>query len=304
MPRITRQKPNDQKRTETGSVLDEAIEIGDIRDVPIKMVIYGQNRTGKTTLACLFPKPLLLISFEPTKSGGAMSVKKYPGVKFLHLSSSEKAMRLVDELKGRNPFKSVVIDSATSFQDVILKEILDLPAVPEQLNWGTVSQDEYRQRSEKCRECLRPFINLECHTIITAKERDHNANKEDRQRKILRRESLESFFAADLGGATAGWLHDACDYIGRLYLDKEVKIVKTKVKFQGKVKIKEEEVETGRTVRRLRTMYHPNYAAGFRSADPESVPEWIEAVTPQQMYDRVMAAIRGEKIESNGEAEQ
>lgn len=307
MPKVTRQRPNDRPRDD-GSVLGGAIEIGDIEEVPIKICLYGQNRVGKTTLACLFPKPLLLVSFEPTRSGGAQSVKRYAGVKYLHLSSTRDAMKLADELKRRppsgvkgferQPFESVVIDSATSLQDVILKELLDLPAVPEQLNWGTVSQDQYRERSEKCREMLRPFIDLPCHTVVNAKERDHNANKEERNRLLRsRQEHVESFFAADLGGATAGWLHDACDYVARLMIVKEIVKRTTTVKVLGKTKTKEVEEETGRSVRRLRTMYHPNMAAGFRSADPDCVPEHIEAETPEEMYRKIRDVIAGKRIE-------
>ncbi len=94
-----------------------------------------------------------------------------------------------------------------------------------------------------------------------------------------------------------GWLHDVCDYIARLYIDKEVRVVSRKFKGpSGKVTERKEEVETGRLVRRLRTMYHPNFAAGFRSCDPEAVPEFIEASKPKDMYDKVMKVIRGEKL--------
>lgn len=279
-------------------MLDEAIPIADLADDFIKMVLYGQNRVGKTTLACCFPKPLLLVAMEPNKTGGAASVRRVEGVTYLKIDSSSKAVRLAGELKASNPFVTVVVDSATSYQDIILKELLNLGAVPEQLNWGLVSRDQYRERSEKTRECLRPFIDLDCHVIITAKERDHNPPDRDKPRIIrgtnangaIGQLEVGSFFAADLGGATVGWLHDACDYIGRMYLDKEVAV--RQVKAPGN-KVIDQAVETGRIVRRLRTMYHPNYAAGFRSCTPEMVPEYIEAGTPEEMYEAIMAVIRG-----------
>lgn len=278
------------------SILSEAIDVADLAEDFVKMVIYGQNRVGKTTLACCFPKPLLLVALEPNKTGGAMSVTKVPGVKYLKLSSSEKAVRLARELKENNPFKTVVLDSATSYQDIILKEILDLPSLPEQLDWGTVSKDQYRERSEKTRESLRPFIDLDCHVVVTAKERDHNPPKDDKA-KIIRGLQLESFFAADLGGATVGWLHDACDYIGRLYVAKKTRMVKYVV---NKV-TKHREEETGKLTHRLLTMYHPNFAAGMRSANSECVPEFVEADKPEEMYRKVMQVIEGTyQIEKEG----
>lgn len=302
MPKITRQRANDKTPSKTGSVLDEAIPVEDLEDDFIKMVIYGINRVGKTTLACKFPKPLLLVGMEPTKTGGALSVRNVPGVKYVRVASTEKAGLLCQELANGavcdlpkydgQPYATVVIDSITSYQDIVLKELLGLEAVPEQLNWGLVSRDQYRERSEKIRECLRPWVDLPCHTVFTAKEKDHNPPDKD-QPKILRGSGFESFFAADLGAAAVGWLHDACDYIARLYIEKETKKVKKVVKVLGKTKEKWEEVETGRTVRRLRTMLHPNFAAGIRSCDPETVPEYIEEPT----WEKIKAVIDGKRLE-------
>ncbi len=252
------------------------------------MVIYGANRVGKTTLACQFPKPLLLISFEPNRTGGALSVRKVPGVKYVRITSSRQALQLAEELKNDRVYKTHVLDTATSYQDIILQELMNLSAVPEQLDWGTVSRDIYRERSEKTREALRPFLNLPVHTVVCAKEKDHNPPDKEKP-KILRGLQLESYLAADLGGATVGWLHDCCDYIGRLYLDKEIKVRKYKTKVAGKEVEREEEIETGKIVRRLRTMYHTNVAAGFRSCDPERVPEYIEDPT----WEKIEAVIRG-----------
>jgi hypothetical protein len=287
------QQPSQASRVQIpkrqGSILARAVPVEQIDTDFIKFVLYGQNRVGKTTLACQFPKPLLLVSFEPSQSGGATSVKKVQGVTYIRITTTEDALRLADELKSDTTFKSHVLDTATSYQDIILQEILKLPAVPEQLNWGMVSRDQYRERSEKTKEALRPFLNLKAHTVICAKERDHNPPDKEKP-KILRGFQAESFFASDLGGATVGWLHDACDYIGRLYIDKEVAVRTTKNRVTGADE--QEEYETGRTVRRLRTMYHPNFAAGFRSCDPESVPEFIDNPT----FDRIYQVIQGKKL--------
>jgi len=300
VPKVTRQRPNDQRSNgRERSVLDDAIPVGDLEDDWIKIVIYGQNRVGKTTLACQFPKPLLLVAMEPSKSGGALSVRRVAGVKYLRISSTLRAAKLVQELaEGAlcdlpdyedQPYQTVVVDSVTSYQDIVLKELMGLDTLPEQLDWGIVTRDQYRERSEKTKECLRPWVDLPMNTVFTAKERDHNPPDREKP-KILRGSGFESFFAADLGGATVGWLHDACDYIGRLYIDKETK----KVKRFSKIKKKEvwEEIETGKTVRRLRTMLHPNFAAGFRSANPEAVPEFITEPT----WEKIKAVIDGKKL--------
>jgi hypothetical protein len=273
--------------------LSQAIDVAELQDDHLKFVIYGQNRVGKTTLACQFPKPLLLISFEPAKTGGAKSVKNVPGVRYLRVTSLRQAQELAQELKADRTYKTHVLDTATSYQDLILQELLDLDALPEQLNWGTVSRDVYRERSEKTREGLRPFLNLDAHTVVCAKERDHNPPDRDKP-KMLRGSQPESFFASDLGGATVGWLHDVCDYVCRLYVEKEVVTKTEKVRnAKGKLVERQYDEETGRQVRRLRTMLHPNYAAGFRSERPAEIPEFVQADSPEEMYNKVMVLIRG-----------
>lgn len=335
MPTINRQvaKPGGialKPKQPTGSILSQGIPVVELLESYIKMVIYGTNRVGKTTLAVGmidektgkeipgsgFPKPLLLVSFEPNRTGGAQSIKKINGVTYIKIAHSHHAVQLAHELSQSNksnwrrqgndwvplknsvgqpsytgdPFVTHVLDTATSYQDLILQEILDLDAVPEQLNWGMVSTDQYRQRSEKTKEALRPFLNLACHTVILAKEKDHKPQEE--RNKLLRGLQLESFFASDLGSATVGWLHDACDYIARLYLAKETVVKRFTSKIGGKETISEREEETGKIVRRLRTMYHPNFAAGFRSCDPSKVPEHIEDPT----FDKIYRIIKGEAL--------
>jgi len=295
-------------------MLDEAVPTTELVNQWIRMCIYGANRVGKTTLGCQFPKPLLLISFEPNATGGAASVSKVQGVIQRIFTSSKQGLDLCKELQategkipvhlrqkwGLSPkqdrFLSYVVDGATSYQDIVLKEIMGWESVPEQLNFRSVGEndrerkDNYQKRAEKTKEGLRPFLTLPGHVVVLAKEKDHNPPKDDMSglHKMAKGFRSESYFASDIGGGVANWLHDACDYIGRLYFDKEVTRREILVNERPSGTFIEE--ETGRIVRRLRTMFHPNYAAGFRSANPERVPEFIENPTFEKIYE----IIRGE----------
>lgn len=293
MPTVNKQKVTPPTRDITakpGSLLSLAKPVNELENQWIKLCTYGENRVGKTTLACQFEKPLILIAMEPNQTGGAVSVRKIPGIDYIRITSSKDGNQLARELRGSH-YKTAVIDSATSYQDIILTEIMGLEQAPEMLAWGIVSMDQYRERSEKTRECLRPFLNLEMNVIVTAKQRDHNRQDKSKP-KILGGLELESYFAADLGGATTGWLHDACDYICRLYIEKETKEVETKMTIGGKEKVSKSVQETGKLVRRLQTMYHPNFAGGFRSDTPNMVPEFIQ----DPNYAKIMKVIRGEKL--------
>lgn len=309
-PTIQKQSPpKPAPPPSNGSVLSQAVPVASIKEAYVKMCLYGRNRTGKTTLACQFPKPLLLIAMEPTETGGAMSVAGIEGISVIQIAAkplrgpdgklekvygSAKALTLAKELSEANPFKTVVLDTATAYQDIILTEIMGLSAVPEMLSWGMASMDQYRDRSSKTREALRPFLDLKCHVVVTAQEKDHNP-PEGMHSKLTRTMQQESFMAADLGGATVKWLHDACGYIGQLYQDMQTRTVVNEVKIGNVVRKDQREEPTGKIVRRLRTLYHPCFAAGFRSPSPEAVPEWIEAASPKEMYEAMMQVIMGVK---------
>lgn len=275
--------------------MSEAVDVSEVADDNIKIVIYGENGCGKTTLACKFPKPLLLLSMEPNKTGGALSVTKVAGVKYLRVDSVERAAKLSDELRESNPFRTVVLDSVTSYQDLVLKKILG--RLPEQLNWGGVTRDQYRARSEQTKEGLRPFLNLECHVVCVAKQRDHNPPKDDKPEIIqgVKEDGqvgllqVGSWFAADLGGATVGWLNDAADYIGHMYFDWETKVVEGAA-VNG---VKRTRVErTGKVIRKLRTGFHPNFCARFRIPTGDDDGDEVNEIE-KPTYEKIAALIRG-----------
>lgn len=286
------------------SLLSRAVDVSDLDMPDPSILMYGGNRVGKTTIASKFDKPTLFITFEPTESGGIESIRKEKGVKVLqygvHFKDCNEAVGIAHELEGNHGFKWVVIDSATSLQDKVLTEILGPNRNPTTLSWGTVDSGEYRMRSERVREILRPFLALKMGRIILAKERDHNPPKEERvnektgktqpdmRPKFIRGLQQESFVAADLGGATAGWLQDACDCICRLSVDKEVVVEKRVV--NGKTV--ETENETGRYVRYLRMTYHPNFAAGIRCATPSNVPDFLVDATPEGLAKKLIALLK------------
>lgn len=306
-PSPTKQLPprnssNANVKTLSDNVLDDIMPVANIASDYIKITIYGRNRVGKTHLACTFPKPLLLISFEPAINGGAETVQNVEGVYFIQPRSLKRAMTLVSKLKENNPYQTVVIDTATSFQDVILAELMGRSEIPEQLDWGTVTTDQYRQRSEKIKEALRPFLSLRCHTVVLAKEKDHNPPKMDKvnpktgaiqpdmRPSFIRGVNDGSWVSCDLGGAAVEWLQDASDNVCQLFIQEEVIAREERATVMGQEKVRVVYEETGKKIRRLRAIHHPNYAAGLRSATPDRVPEFIDNPT----YEKLLKVIKGE----------
>lgn len=320
MPQVNKQTATGPARppADDGDPLSRIVPVASLRGEWDRFCLYGANRVGKTTLACQWPKPLLIVAFEPNPTGGSKSVQKVPGVAHVRLTNSADGLALCKALqasggtvpphllkdqgvataaaKAGGKFASYVVDGATSYQDIVLQEVCGWTKVPEQLSLRLLGATDaerkakYQERAEKTKEGLRPFTNLPGHVILIAQEKDHNPPKDDFASVNALRGGLqtESFFASDVGGGVAKWLHDVCDYIGRLMIVKEYREETRTTKFQGKDVERTSVVETGRNIRRLWTVYNPNWAAGFRSADPGKVPDYIDEPT----YAKIAAIIR------------
>lgn len=308
MPAINRQTPPRAQATfPAGSVLASAVPVTTLREERVKACIYGRNRSGKTTLACQFKKPLLLISAEPDANGGATSVSNVEGVSLIRITppnkripgdkvhGSAKVVAIANELAQSNPFATVVLDTVTSLQDVILVELMGLPKVPEMLSWGFVPEGVYQQRAEKLRETIRPLLDLQnCNVIILAQEKDHNAPEErGGKSKILHTMQQGSFMAPALGATNAQWLQDACGYVVQIYEDEVTQEVVIPMNTpDGKpAPPVTQRVGTGKRARHLRLLYHPNFAAGGRWQYNRDMPEFVTAPTPAELYAAMAAYI-------------
>lgn len=300
MPSISRQAPPRTTRAQfpDGSVLAGAVSVTSLREERVKVCVYGRNRSGKTTLAAQFRKPALFISSEPDANGGATSIANIDGVSLIRVAAkklpgdkvhgSAKVVAIANELAAQNPFATVVLDTVTSLQDLILVELMGLPKVPELLSWGFVPDGMYQQRAEKLRETIRPLLDLNnCNVVILAQEKDHNA-PEDRggKSKILHTMQQGSFMAPALGATNAQWLQDACGYVVQIYEDELMQeITVPQSDAQGNpLPPAVQRIGTGKRQRHLRLLYHPNFAAGGRWQYNKDMPEFVTAPTPQELY--------------------
>lgn len=325
MVTINRQAaPRPDNGQTTGTILRRVMPLKDVPMAPLKVLVYGGNGVGKTTFACQANKPILLVSFEPSMSGGVDSVRRMGDISVIRvvpdgspllktrtpdapIITMDESVTLAHDLQSDpSRFATVVYDGATSSQDIVHANLLDLPEVPNGLTWGTTPDKFYIQRSEKFREYVRPYLDLPIDTIVLAKEKDHNPPTEekttksgklapDMRPKFLRGVGDKSFVSVDVGGGPAGWLVDACSCTCRLYVGEgEVQKV-YKVGTLEKVVTE----KSGKFVRYLRTGYHPNFAARIQSCNPESVPDELVGTGPtadaasKDLWQKLMIVIRG-----------
>lgn len=295
-------KPTTTSAAKPGNFLSRLKPVSQLVDTNMSVLLYGRNRIGKTTFAAEFPKPMVFLSLEPTKTGGAKSISKVPGVDAEVIRDTATLMGYaIDLTNEKHGYKTVVLDSVSSLEKIVLMEIMGLDKPIEQLRVGkssAVQKDEYIDRSEQMKNLIRPFLNLNMNVIVLANEKDHNPPKSEtgeRKNSFNRGMQDSSFFSADTGAGLARWLMDSSDYILQLWMDSEKKIDMIEmVAGQPAVEV---ETDTGKLIRRLRLGYHPNYAAGGRAE--KALPDFIDgAVDPKtgtnsrSLYENFRKAIQ------------
>lgn len=96
-------------------------------DTPTIITLYGRPGTGKTTISCTLPKPLLLIDVKDKGTDSGKREDLEPGdITVFELESFDEIYDIYDYLE-ENPdkFKSVVIDHMTALQDFCYEKVMD-----------------------------------------------------------------------------------------------------------------------------------------------------------------------------------
>jgi hypothetical protein len=278
MPTVSRQTPLGAKPSNSASVLSR------IKPVSagvggIKILTYGRGKTGKTRLACTFPKPLLLIGTED----GTKSVSNIKGVDFVRLYESSE----IDDLHNlllQGKYKSACLDTAGGLQDMIVKEVLGLEDIPVQKSWGMAQQRDWGVIGMQTKERLTKIIGLADKTGINIIVIAHERNFGEEGTSDVMMPSV----GAALTPTAAAWLNGATDYICQCFIRSEE--AEQKVTIAGKTSTTKR--KTGKCEYCLRTGPHQIYSTGFRLPEGVVLPDVI--VNPD--YSKILALIQGKVV--------
>lgn len=274
------------------SIIDRIKPIQFSDDEGIKILMYGESSSGKTSLWATFPKPILAIVCSGGSKPGELKSLDTPyyrqTIKQVTLEKSDELKELIPYMKD-SEYKTVVIDHVSGLQDIILREILGLELLPEQKFWGLASIPQYGQCTNISKDYLRDFLSLSQNIVCVAHQREFST------------EGL-SEVAPTIGPGVAPtlamWLNGAVDYnVQTFKRPKEIE-KKTKIKTaKGKIIEKIQREKTDKPEYCLRTGPSTTYASKFRI--PKESVHLLPEVIVDPDYDKILTVITAARNFSN-----
>lgn len=210
----TTSRPAPTQISKSGSLLD-SLENGWNLAEEYKVLLYGASGTGKTTFWATWPGPILTLICSGSSRPGELKSIDTPEyrkkIKPVVIPSVAAMRTLIAEAEG---FKTVVLDHATGFADLVIKELLglgDIPVAKSKIagkgeSWSLVSQQQYGQLAIIAKEMFRDLLNLPANVIIVAQERTFGD-------EAAVSEVIKPTVGAALTPSITGWLNPACDYV-------------------------------------------------------------------------------------------
>jgi hypothetical protein len=196
---------------------------------------------------------------------------------FLPLLSVQDFLDAI-ELVSNEPksYKSVVLDTGSMFQDLVIMELMGFEEIPEQKSWGLISQQQYGQIATQMKRYLRSYLDLaskhDKNVIVICQERNFNEGTDS--------EVLQPSIGSALLPSVTGWLHPACNYVGQTFI--RSKIEEKTVKIAGK-EVKQK-VRSDTKEFCLRTGVHDIYATKFRLPRGKELPDVIVNPTADKIF--------------------
>lgn len=281
-PRPVKQSPSPRFGL-SSSVLDRIGDIGFGDDDGLKMLVYGESGTGKTTFAGSFPGPILWIVCSGGNNPGELRSLDTPEhrkkIKQVALQKSSEMTDIIPYIRETG-IATTVLDHASGYADLVLKELLGIDELPAQKGWGLASQQQYGQMAQQCKEAFRSLLNLPGHVIIVAQQRTFGGSEDGTSSDILK-----PTVGAGLTPSLTGWLNSGVDYLVQTFKRPKMETSSVRVGTKDVITTKR-----GKGIEYcLRTEPHETFQTKFRIPKGRPLPECI--VDPS--YDKLMKLIKG-----------
>lgn len=242
---------------------------------PRSFLFYGRSGTGKTTLACSLPKPLLLVDINDE---GTDSVSDVEGVYVIQPKSWEELDDLYwSLLEDPSQYASIVIDTITEAQQMVVEEIGEKKGgskVPGE--WGTLTKQDWGNVASRLKEWITRMKKLPMEVAFIAQERVFNLDDDE----ALIDDQIEPEIGPRVSPSVADHLCAAVSVIGNTFIGEKVKTVK---KGTRKTQVRKKEY-------RLRLGPNSYYITKIRKPKDIEVPDFVVDPT----YKSIIEISQGE----------
>lgn len=217
----------------TGFVLDRIKPMGFDESIGRKFMLYGDSGSGKTTLWSSFPKPILAVICSGGRDPGELRSIDTPEMQKVVSTVDLESPSELDQITGAiesgalvhtktgKPYKTVVLDHVSGFQDLKLMAYKGLSSVPQQKHFGIATKPDWSEIAGQLKEHLVKMMNVVkwgINTVIIAQERIF-LPREDESGKIDL--TFSDVIKPKVGCAVipslALWLNPTCDYVLQTY---------------------------------------------------------------------------------------
>ena len=144
-----------------------------------KILVYGDAGVGKTTFAASAPRPILWLDSE----GGTHSIGDQTDIDHVSVTGIDTFRQALSYLQQHTEYKTVVIDSLTEAQGLVLREIMKtVVAQSPQRDEFTPQFQEWGRVTGIMREITRAYRDHPTHLVVTALAREDTDNLTGRVR--------------------------------------------------------------------------------------------------------------------------
>lgn len=244
------------------------------------VVLYGRSSTGKTTLACTFPPPLLLLNIRDDGDDSVSDVKRLKVKDIETFEDFEDTYWFLKE--NPDKFGTIIVDTTSQLQTMVVQESAAKKKkdVAKAGDWGTMSKKDWGDVAAVMKEWLvnyRDLSRLGMNVVFIAQDRAFNFDSEELDEGG---EALAPEIGPALSPAVAKTLNAAVGVIGNTF----IRTREIKKEVRGK-KVTREKMEYC-----LRIGPSPVYTTKVRKPRDIEAPAFI--VNPD--YEAILEVINGE----------
>lgn len=271
VPKVTKEVSK-SKPVESDDPWDRIVSVKEyIQDTGIKIGIYGESGSGKSSAVLSFPRPILYI--VPSSTEEVKAFDKEEDVKVVGIDDPDDLLKLINRQQKEKYFKTVALDHATEFQRLIIKKVADVDELPNKLSFGVLSGDQWQEVNGLTIENLDRFLDLSCNVCVLAQERGDNMESDS--------EIIMPSVSYGLTKGVASWLGPRiCNTIQTFVQMGKREVIKKVAGKEVKTSVKEPEYH-------IRTRKHPVYYCKLRLPKGTVVPHSIHIGEKDSVYDKL-----------------